>query len=168
MIKGKARRLPQDDNVNTDYIISGRRKFSIQDTKKLAGYIFEDLDPGFSRRLKKGDFLVVGKNFGSGSSREQAPLALKEAGIGAVLAKSFARIFYRNSINIGLLPIECDTTSISEGDEIEIDPDYGKLKDLTKGIDIETSPLSGVMKQILDDGGLIDYFRKHGGFKFDA
>ncbi len=166
-LKGRAHRLPIDDNINTDYIIAGRRKFTIQDQKELAKYIFEDLTSDFHSRLNYGDMICAGKNFGCGSSREQAPLALKAAGIGAILASSFARIFYRNSINVGLPPIECDTSSIDDGDEIELDLKNDKLKDLTKGIDIEIKPLSPMMKNLLADGGAINHFKKYGGFKFE-
>ncbi|MDD5174255.1 MAG: hypothetical protein PHV48_05465, partial [Candidatus Omnitrophica bacterium] len=102
-----ARRLKVQDNINTDYVISGRYKFRIQDPNELCKHIFEDIDPGFAARVKKGDILVAGENFGCGSSREQAPQSLKTAGFYAIAAKSFARIFYRNAFNIGLLLIEC-------------------------------------------------------------
>ena len=95
----KALRLPQNDDINTDYIISGRYKFKIQDPNELAKHVMEDLDPKFYSKVTKGDFLVVGENFGCGSSREQAPMAIKYAGISTILAKSFARIFYRNCFN---------------------------------------------------------------------
>ncbi|HQP91991.1 MAG TPA: 3-isopropylmalate dehydratase, partial [Candidatus Omnitrophota bacterium] len=109
------------DDINTDYIISGRYKFSVTDMKELAKHIMEDIDPTFYSRLKPGaSFMVAGNNFGMGSSREQAPIVIKEAGIVGVVAKSFARIFYRNAINIGLPLIEADTTDISENDSLEI------------------------------------------------
>jgi len=117
------------DDINTDYIISGRYKFSISDMKELAKHIMEDIDPTFYSRLKPGvSFLVAGKNFGMGSSREQAPLVIKEAGIVGVVAKSFARIFYRNAINIGLPLIEADTTGVRENDELQIDLENGELR----------------------------------------
>jgi len=166
-LKGRARRLPIDDNINTDYIIAGRRKFTIQDQKELAKYIFEDLTPDFHSRLNYGDMICAGKNFGCGSSREQAPLALKAAGIGAIIAKSFARIFYRNSINVGLPLVECDPSSIDDGDEIELDIENDKLRDLTKGIDIEIKPVSPIMKKLLTDGGAINHIKRYGGFKFE-
>ena len=106
-MKGKAHRFGND--INTDYIISGRHKFKTLDMDELACHVMEDLDPHFVKRLKKGDFIVAGKNFGCGSSREQAPLALKHAGVAAVLAESFARIYFRNSINNGLPALVCDT-----------------------------------------------------------
>jgi 3-isopropylmalate/(R)-2-methylmalate dehydratase small subunit len=162
---GKARRLPQNDNINTDYIISGRYKFKIQEPLELAKHLMEDLDPGFVGRLQKGDILVAGRNFGCGSSREQAPQAIKYAGISAVLAKSFARIFYRNCFNLGLPAIECDTEAIKEGDELEIDLDQGFIYNKTQNNQIKIAPLPKTMQILLGDGGLIEHFRKYGGFK---
>jgi 3-isopropylmalate/(R)-2-methylmalate dehydratase small subunit len=164
-LKGKARRLPQDDDINTDYIISGRYKFKIQDPIELAKHVMEDLDPNFFSRLEKGDFIVAGSNFGCGSSREQAPMAIKYAGIAAVLAKSFARIFYRNCFNLGLLAIECDTDGINENDALEVDLDRGIIKNTTKNQEIRISPLPKTMQVLLADGGLVEHFKKHGGFK---
>ena len=123
-----ARRLKVRDNINTDYVISGRYKFKIQDPKELAKHIFEDIDPGFAARVKKGDILVAGENFGCGSSREQAPQAIRSSGFYAVAAKSFARIFYRNAFNIGLLLAECNTDFIDDGDELVLDIEKGKIK----------------------------------------
>ena len=162
-----ARRLKVEDNINTDYVISGRYKFKIQDPKELAKYIFEDLDPDFAARVKRGDILVAGENFGCGSSREQAPQALKWAGFHAVLAKSFARIFYRNAFNIGLMLIECNTDFIDDGDEIDLDIEEGKLKDKAKGLVFDIKPVPAVMKRLLEDGGVVGHFKKHGGFKFE-
>ena len=160
VIKGKAHRF--SDDVNTDYIISGRYKFKTLDMNELACHVMEDLDPGFYARLEKGDFLVAGKNFGCGSSREQAPLALKAAGVAAVLAESFARIYFRNSINNGLPALVCDTSQIADGDQLEIDLESGIIRDVSTGAEIESSPLSGVMLDILTEGGLVEYIRKHG------
>ncbi len=165
ILKGKARRFKIDNDINTDYIISGRYKFKIQDPAELAKYVMEDLDPDFSKRSKKGDFIVAGKNFGCGSSREQAPLAIKYAGISAVIAESFARIFYRNAFNLGLPVIECKTDTISENDELELDLDHGVLKNKTKNQEIKINPLPNVMQTLLSDGGLVEHFKKHGGFK---
>ena len=163
-----ARRLLKvRDNINTDYVISGRYKFSIQNPKELASHIFEDIDQTFIQRLRTGDFLVAGENFGCGSSREQAPLALKAAGIRAVIAKSFARIFYRNSFNIGLLLVECSTDYIDDGDELELDLEGARLKNLSKGLAFDTKALSPIMKKLLDDGGVVEHFKKCGGFSFD-
>jgi len=166
-MKHFARRLKVQDNINTDYVISGRYKFKIQDPKELAKHIFEDIDPGFAARVQKGDILVAGENFGCGSSREQAPQALNTAGFTAVAAKSFARIFYRNAFNIGLLLIECDTSFIDDGDELELDIENSKLKDKSKGLILEVKTVPNVMKRLLEDGGVVEHFKKHGGFKFD-
>ena len=165
ILKGKARRLPQDNDINTDYIISGRYKFKIQDPVELAKHVMEDLDPKFYSRLEKGDFIVAGTNFGCGSSREQAPMAIKYAGISAVLAKSFARIFYRNCFNLGLLAIECDTAKIKDGDELQINLESGIVLNVSAGEKISMPPLPKTMQILLEDGGLIEHFKKHGGFK---
>jgi len=159
-VKGKAHRF--GDDVNTDYIISGRHKFKTLDMDELACHVMEDLDPHFTKRLKKGDFMVAGKNFGCGSSREQAPLALKHAGVAAVLASSFARIYFRNSINNGLPALVCDTSGIEDGDTLEVDLGSGKIRNLTKGSEIDSHPLPRVMLDILSEGGLVEYMRKHG------
>ena len=161
---GHARLLPQKDDINTDYIISGRYKFKIQDPVELAKHVMEDVDPTFYGRLEQGDFLVAGKNFGCGSSREQAPMAVKYAGISAVLAKSFARIFYRNCFNLGLPAIEVDTDEFDEGDELEVDLDRGVIRDKTKNIELKIAPLPQTMQTLLADGGLVEHFKKHGGF----
>jgi len=159
---GKSHKFGND--VNTDYIISGKYKFKTLDMKELAKHVMEDLDPQFYRKVSAGDFVVAGTNFGCGSSREQAPLAIKHAGISAVLAKSFARIFYRNAINTGLPVVECDTDQIDPGDELFIDLAAGVITNKTKGSNIPVKPLPGVMLKILNDGGLAPHFRKHGGF----
>ena len=161
-----ARRLKAQDNINTDYVISGRYKFRIQDPKELCKHIFEDIDPGFAARVKAGDILVAGENFGCGSSREQAPQSLKTAGFYAVAAKSFARIFYRNAFNIGLMLVECDTGFIDDGDLLELDIENGKLKDASKGLAFNIKPVPSIMKQLLQDGGVIEHFKRHGGFNF--
>lgn len=162
---GKARRFKQDNDINTDYIISGRWKFKVQDPHELAKHVMEDLDPGFYKRIKKGDFIVAGKNFGCGSSREQAPMAIKYAGLSAVIAKSFARIFYRNCYNLGLPAIEAETDGIEEGDKLEVDLASGIIKNKTKKQEIKISPLPETMQILLEDGGLVEHFKKHGGFK---
>ena len=164
ILKGKGLRPPQSDDINTDYIISGRYKFKIQDPAELATHLMEDLDPNFHSRITKGDFIVAGSNFGCGSSREQAPMAVKYAGISAVLAKSFARIFYRNCFNLGLPAIECDTDGIADGDELEVDLDNGIIRNKTKGTTIKINPIPKTMQILLADGGLVEHFKKHGGF----
>ncbi|MDD5382645.1 MAG: 3-isopropylmalate dehydratase small subunit [Candidatus Margulisbacteria bacterium] len=165
-LNGKAR-IPkkQIDDINTDYIISGRYKFKIQDPSELAKHVMEDLDPEFYGRVSKGDFLVAGKNFGCGSSREQAPQAIKSAGLSAVIAKSYARIFYRNCYNLGLPAIEADTTGINDGDELEVDLDAGVIRNKTKNKEFKIAPLPATMQTLLSDGGLVEHFKKHGGFK---
>ena len=162
---GKALRFKKDNDINTDYIISGRYKFKIQDPKELAKHVFEDLDPKFYSRIKHGDFVVAGENFGCGSSREQAPQAILFAGIHAVLAKSFARIFYRNAFNIGLPLIECDTDLINDGDSLTLDLSKSKLVNSTQKEDIKIKPVPEVMLKLLKDGGVIKHFNKYGGFK---
>ncbi|HEX3011645.1 MAG TPA: 3-isopropylmalate dehydratase small subunit [Syntrophomonadaceae bacterium] len=164
-LRGKTHKF--GDDVNTDYIISGRYKFKTLDMKELAKHVMEDLDPDFYNKISQGDFIVAGKNFGCGSSREQAPLAIINADISAVIAKSFARIFYRNCINTGLPLVECNTDLIDENDELQIELDRGVLHNLSKNIDIEITPLPPVMLKILSDGGLVEHFKKYGTFNFD-
>lgn len=148
------------DNINTDLIIAGKytKTLAFED---LALHCLEDLDPQFMHKVRKGDILVAGENFGCGSSREQAPLALKYAGISAVLAKSFARIFYRNSINLGMPAILCDTSDISEGDRLSIDLHNGTVA-VNESKVIPCRRLSGVMQGILDHGGLVNYINYKG------
>lgn len=168
MVKGTAHRLKIKDDINTDYIISGRYKFRIQDPKELAKYVFNDIDPEFHKKAKKGDFLIAGENFGCGSSREQAPLALKALGLTAVVAKSFARIFYRNAFNVGLLLLECNTKYIDDKDMLEYDEEKNMLKNLTKWLFVDIKPLPPIVKSILKDGGVIEHFKKHKGFRIEA
>lgn len=162
-LKGKVHKF--GNSINTDYIISGRYKFRVEDPKELARHLMEDLKAGFYASIKKGDFIVAGRNFGCGSSREQAPLAIKYAGISAVLAKSFARIFFRNAINLGLLLIECDTAAISEGELLEIDTKMGTVLNKTTGKVLKIKPLPPFMSKIVKDAGVITHFKKHRGFK---
>lgn len=151
------------DNINTDFIISGRYKFSITDMKELSKHIMEDIDPEFPKKIIPGKSVIAaGNNFGMGSSREQAPLVIKESGIIAVLAKSFARIFYRNSFNIGLLLVETDTDKIGEKDALSIDLDKGTVENITKGVCLQTKPLPGFMQEILKEGGIVNYYKKYG------
>lgn len=162
---GKSHKFGND--VNTDYIISGKYKFKTLDMNELAKHVMEDLDPDFYNKVTAGDFIVAGSNFGCGSSREQAPLAIKYANISAVLAKSFARIFYRNAINTGLPVLECDTDLIDPGDVLDVELAHGIIINRTKDIEIAVKPLPSVMIKILNDGGLAPHFRKFGGFNFD-
>lgn len=160
-IEGKTIKL--GDNINTDFIISGRYKFSITDMKELSKHIMEDIDPDFPKKIIPGKSIIAaGSNFGLGSSREQAPLVIKEAGIVAVLAKSFARIFYRNSFNIGLLLIELDTGKIDENDMLMINLNKGIVANLTKKTELQIKPLPRFMQELLNAGGVIKYYQKHG------
>jgi len=167
VIRGSARRLPIDDDINTDYIISGRYKFQTEDISQMARHIFEDLDPNFFEKIKEGDVVVAGKNFGCGSSREQAPRALKAAGISCVIAKSFARIFYRNSFNIGLPLIEAETDDIPDGEPLEIDLDNGIIRLLNSQKEIPFKPIPPFMQRLLSDGGLVPHLLKHKGFAIE-
>ncbi len=164
ILEGKSIKL--GDNINTDFIISGRYKFAITDMKELAKHIMEDIDPNFAKKILPGkSILVAGNNFGMGSSREQAPLVIKEAGIVAVLSKQFARIFFRNSFNIGLPLVQTDTDKIDEYDDLQIDLEKGLVRNLTKGIDLEVKPLPGFMQKLLKEGGIINYYKKYGELK---
>lgn len=163
-INGQAIKL--GDNINTDFIISGRYKFSITDMKELARHIMEDIDPNFASKIKPGESVIVaGRNFGMGSSREQAPLVIKESGIVAVLAQSFARIFYRNAFNIGLPLVEVDTGKIVENDILDIDLDKGILKNMTRDSTLAIKALPDFMQALLKEGGLVNYYRKYGSLK---
>jgi 3-isopropylmalate/(R)-2-methylmalate dehydratase small subunit len=164
-LEGKAIKL--GDNINTDLIISGRYKFSITDMKELAKHIMEDIDPHFPAKITPGKSVIVaGKNFGLGSSREQAPLVIKEAGIVAVLAQSFARIFYRNSFNIGLPLVEVDTRKIDDDDLLDIDLERGIVKNTAKNMELKVNPLPEFMQKLLEEGGVVNYVKKHGELKF--
>lgn len=161
--KGKAFKF--GDNISTDHIAPGRLFHLRNDLVEFSKHVLEDADETFASKVQKGDFVVAGNNFGLGSSREHAPQIIKIAGVGAVIAKSFARIFYRNAINIGLLAIECDTDKIDAGDELELDIKQGVLKDLTKNIELKITPLPDVMIKLLADGGLVEHLNKNGDFK---
>ncbi len=165
-IKAKAFKFGSD--INTDYIISGKYKFKSNDMLEMAHHAMEELDPNYYDRVSpEGGILVAGTNFGSGSSREQAPLVLIHSNTKAVLAKSFARIFFRNAINTGLPVVECDTDKINEGDEISVDLEGGVVKNITTGEDIPFAPLPSVMAKLLADGGLAPHLRKHGTFALE-
>lgn len=163
LLRGRAHKFGND--INTDYIISGQYKFKTLDNKELAKHVFEDIAPEFSKRITPGDFVAAGENFGCGSSREQAPLAIKYAGIGAVLVKSFARIFYRNAINIGLPIIQTNTEGIEEGDELIINLTKGKILVVEKELELKISPFPPSILGIIEAGGLVNYFKKYGGWK---
>ena len=162
ILKGKSFKF--GDDISTDLIAPGRLFHLRSNLPELAKHVLEDADPEFAKKVKIGDFVVGGRNFGLGSSREHAPTIIKIVGVGAVLAKSFARIFFRNSINVGLPVLVCDTDRINEGDELEIDLAKGVIKNITSNIELEFSPLPDVMIKILNDGGLTDHISKNKGF----
>lgn len=165
MLKGKAWKF--GDDISTDHIAPGRYFHLRSDLPELAKHVLEDADPEFASKMSAGDFVVGGNNFGLGSSREHAPTIIHLAGVSAVLAKSFARIFFRNSINVGLPVLICDTDQIDGGDELEVDLESGKIKDVTNGKELEFKPLPPTMIKILNDGGLLAHIQKHGDFKLD-
>jgi 3-isopropylmalate/(R)-2-methylmalate dehydratase small subunit len=152
------------DDISTDHIAPGRLFHLRTDLPELAKHVMEDADPGFAARMRAGDFIVGGRNFGLGSSREHAPRIIRLAGVGAVLAQSFARIFFRNAINVGLPALQCDTSGIAQDDELEVDLGASEVRDLTTGASIPFTPLPPVMVTILGDGGLVAHVKKHGGF----
>ncbi len=161
-LKGKAFKF--GDDISTDHIAPGRLFHLRSNLPELAKHVLEDADSEFASKMQKGDFVVAGNNFGLGSSREHAPQIIKIAGVGAVLAKSFARIFYRNAINIGLLLIECDTDKIEAGDELMINIKEGYVKNITRNLTIPITPLPDVMIKLLKEGGLIQHIKIHGDF----
>jgi 3-isopropylmalate/(R)-2-methylmalate dehydratase small subunit len=165
ILKGKAWRF--GDSISTDLICPGRYFHLRSNLPELAKHVLEDADSEFAAKMAKGDFVVAGSNFGLGSSREHAPTIIKLAGVSAVLAKSFARIFYRNAINVGLPLLECDTGKIEQGDEITVDLATGMITDTTKGVQLKAHPLPKAMLNILNDGGLLAHIEKHGDFKLD-
>ncbi|MBI5679287.1 MAG: 3-isopropylmalate dehydratase small subunit [Methanobacterium sp.] len=159
-MKGKTWKFGND--IDTDLILPGRY-LVLRDPKDLAEHLMEGADPEFPKKVKNGDLIVGGTNFGCGSSREHAPIAIKGAGVSAVIAESFARIFYRNAVNIGLPLIEIKNISkhVSEGDEIEIDMEKGILMNLNTGEEFEIKGLPDFMLEILNEGGLIPYLKGH-------
>ena len=156
---GKAFKL--GDDISTDHIIPGRFAHLRSNLPELAKHALEDTYPSFAQKVRPGDFLVAGKNFGLGSSREHAAIVLKVVGIKAVLARSCARIFFRNAINVGLPVLITNTAAIDEGDELEVDWAAGLVKDLTKGIELSFGRIPPVMLQILEEGGLVPFIQRH-------
>jgi 3-isopropylmalate/(R)-2-methylmalate dehydratase small subunit len=154
--------------ISTDQIIPGRFAYLRSNLPELAKHAMEDADPTFVSRVKEGDFIVAGSNFGLGSSREHAPLVIKMAGVRAVLAKSVARIFFRNAINLGLPVLLCDTDSINEGDQLEIDLQEGTIRDMTNDSRLTFAKIPGIMLQILNEGGLLPYLSKYGDFRLPS
>ena len=151
------------DGISTDHIAPGRLFHLRSNLPELAKHVLEDARPEFASQVEPGDFVVGGRNFGQGSSREHAPTIIKMAGVSAVLAKGFARIFFRNSINVGLPVVILDTDTIDEGDRLEVDLAEGVVKNLTKGATTAIPPLPAVMRKILSEGGLVEHIKKHGG-----
>lgn len=164
-LDGRARLF--GDDVNTDYIISSARKRATIDPRELARYLFESTAPGFAASVEPGDILVAGRNFGCGSAMEVAATVILGAGIRAVVAKSFARSFYRNAINNGLLVVECDTSAIAEGDRLSIhsDTDRTWIDNVTRGERLPGSPLPPIMLDILEHGGLVGLLATRGGWE---
>ncbi len=163
MLKGKVIKL--GDDVNTDLVIAGRYKFRSVTIEDMAKHIFEDIDPTLASRIKPGDIVVAGKNFGCGSSREQAPRVMVAAGISAVVAKSFARIFFRNAINVGLPALAVDAKFVDstfEGDLLEIDIAKSTARNVTRNLEVNFKPFPQQLLQILEAGGLVGYVKKKG------
>ncbi len=153
------------DDISTDHIAPGRHFHLRSNLPELSKHVLEDVYPDFYEKISPGDFIVAGNNFGLGSSREHAPRIIKIAGVGAVIAKSFARIFFRNAINVGLPVIMIDTEKIEEGDELTVDLDSGIFRNVTKDFELEFPPLPQVMQTILKDGGLVSHINQHGDIK---
>jgi 3-isopropylmalate/(R)-2-methylmalate dehydratase small subunit len=164
VLKGRAFKF--GDDINTDEIIPARY-LNTSDPKELAKHVMEDADPEFPKKVQKGDIIVAGKNFGCGSSREHAPIAIKAAGVSAVIAKSFARIFYRNAINIGLPIFESPEAveGIEEGDVVEINPETGVIRNITKGTEYKATPIPPDIRKIMEAGGLMEYAKQKLGLK---
>ena len=163
VLKGKTFKF--GDNISTDLIIPGRYAHLRSNLPELAKHVMEDAEPTFVEKVKTGDFIVAGRNFGLGSSREHAPLVIKMSGVSAILAKSVARIFFRNAINQGLPILLCATDSIDAGDELEVNLTEGIVTVLASGNQLTFSRLPQVMLDILSEGGLIPYITKYGDFK---
>ena len=160
-MKAQGRVFKYGDNVDTDVIIPARYLNS-SDPNELATHCMEDIDRDFVCKVQKGDIMVAGKNFGCGSSREHAPIAIKAAGVSCVIAETFARIFYRNSINIGLPIMECPEASraIEAGHEVSIDFDSGVITDLSSGQSFKGQAFPEFMQQLINDGGLVNHIKK--------
>ena len=159
IFKGKS--INYGDNVDTDVIIPARY-LNTSDKKELASHCMEDIDKDFVNKVQAGDIITAGYNFGCGSSREHAPIAIKESGISLVIAKSFARIFYRNAINIGLAIVECPEAvdAIKDGDIVEADLDKGIIYNRTSGVSFQTQPFPPFIQNIIENGGLVASIKK--------
>lgn len=162
-----AHRLKIKDNINTDNIMPDMYRLMCDKPKEYEKYVFHDIEPDFYTKVKKEDFLIAGDNFGCGSAKEYAPIALKQLGLRAVVAKSFARIFYRNAFNVGLLLLECNTNYIDDGDKLEFLPEQHIIKNVSKGINISIKPLPLIVKKIIQDNGVIEHIKKNGGFRIE-
>jgi 3-isopropylmalate/(R)-2-methylmalate dehydratase small subunit len=163
LLKGKTFKFGND--ISTDLIIAGKYAHLRSNLPELAKHVMEDANPDFATQVKPGDFIVGGSNFGLGSSREHAPLVIKMSGVSAILAKSFARIFFRNAINQGVPVLICDTDKIADGDVLEIDLNAGTIKNVTKNESYSFTKIPPAMLSILNEGGLVPYINKHGDFK---
>ena len=163
ILKGKAFKF--GDDISTDLIIAGKYAHLRSNLPELAKHVMEDANPDFASKVQPGDFIVGGSNFGLGSSREHAPLVIKMAGVSAILAKSFARIFFRNAINQGVPALVCDTDKISDEDVLEIDLSAGTINNLTRKETIAFTKIPPTMLSILNEGGLMPYINKYGDFK---
>jgi 3-isopropylmalate/(R)-2-methylmalate dehydratase small subunit len=165
IVEGRARVF--GDDVNTDYIISSRRKRETIDETKLRAFLFEGIDPMFAATVEPGDIIVAGRNFGCGSAMEVAVTVLQSAGIQAVLARSFARSFYRNAMNNGLVAVECDTTEIAEGNRVVVSLNDMEVRVFVpvREIDLSGAPIPPLMQHILERGGLVAYLREGGEFR---
>ncbi len=163
ILKGKAFKF--GDNISTDHIIPGKYAHLRSNLPELAKHVMEDADATFAKKVKSGDFIVAGKNFGLGSSREHAALVIKMAGVSAILAESVARIFFRNAINQGLPVLICDTAKIDAGDKVEVNLTAGVVTDLTNGAKLTFGKIPEVMLGVLNEGGLIPYISKYGNFE---
>lgn len=164
ILGGRAHRFGRD--INTDYIMGSRHRAKTLDWAELAKHIMEDTRPGFFEEISPGDFIVADENFGCGSSREYAPKVIRLAGISAVIAKSFARIFFRNAINLGLPVIVCDTSGIEEADELIVHMEEGRIENLTRGCVLNAAPLPPFVMSILQEGGLVPYVKARGAGAF--
>jgi 3-isopropylmalate/(R)-2-methylmalate dehydratase small subunit len=163
ILKGKTFKF--GDDISTDHIIPGKYAHLRSNLPELAKHVMEDADSTFAEKVKRGDFIIAGKNFGLGSSREHAALVIKMAGVSAILAKSVARIFFRNAINQGLPVLICDTDKVDAGDKIEVNLTTGVVTDLTNGAKLTFGKIPKVMLDILSEGGLIPYITKHRDFE---
>lgn len=163
ILEGRAHKF--GDNITTDHIVPAEYYFKLS-VPELVGHVLETADPEFASRVKKGDFVVAGKDFGLGSSREVAPLVIKLSGVAAVLAPSFPRIFFRNAINVGLPLVICDTAPIRQGDRLQVDLAEGRVVVPDRHLELKSQPLSKEAVRILSDGGILAHIEKHGDFCF--